>query len=182
MVQLSAFTLIGCSFFAYAGLYTRYLRFQLHYSMDDIGTAFGMFGGGALTGLVGGWLGERLRKPGLIVGLLLIAADGYLLFHSPAAIWAQAGMSFVFGSLISGYLYPRFITVTQRCVAADRLGHIMAALVVAFYLPGLFVGYAFGKLVELIGWDLAPTMMVCLPAALACLLILFQDPTRIRGI
>ncbi len=178
---LLAFGLVGISFFAYVALYSSYLRSELHYSVTDAGTAFGMYGLGTLTAFFGGWLGERLKKVGLLAALILLALDSYAMFHGSGAFWEQLVMSFIFGALVSGYLYPRIVAITQRSVAADQIGHAMSMLLVIFYLPGLVVGYAFGKLVEGPGWGVASTLVVSVPAALAFLITTFQDSRKFRG-
>ncbi|HEY6831855.1 MAG TPA: MFS transporter [Pseudolabrys sp.] len=175
------FALVGYSFFAYAALYTTYLHTQLGFSITEAGTAFGMYGIGTLLALVCGWLGEKLKHYGLMVALLLLTAISYLLFHDTPSLVAQSALSFCYGALVSGYLYPRFISVGQRSVQPDQIGYAMSLLIPMFYLPGLFAGVIFGKLVDTIGWSWASSVSVVLPAVLGFVVMAFHAPKRMRG-
>ena len=175
------FALVGYSFFAYVALYSTYLRTQLGFSITDAGTAFGMYGIGTLLALVCGWLGEKLKHYGLMAALLLLSVISYFLFHDTVSLIAQSALSFCYGALVSGYLYPRFVSVGQRSVQPDQIGYAMALLVPMFYLPGLFAGLFFGKLVNAVGWGWASSVSVVLPVVLGLVVMALHDPKRMRG-
>ncbi|MFR9805210.1 MFS transporter [Pseudonocardia sp. RS010] len=178
---LVGFALVGCSFFSYSSLYPSFLKAELGFSVAAAGAAFGMFGLGALSAVGLGWVGERLGKTGLMGALGLLAVTAVLMFHVVEAFWIQAALSLLFGALVSGYLYPRFIAVSQRSVAPDRIGYIMSLLLAVFYLPGIVAGALFGKLATAYGWGTAATVAVVAPAVVGVAVIALQRPTRMRG-
>jgi MFS family permease len=180
VITALTFATIGIAFFSFTALYAVFLRTQLHYSVTDAGATFGMYGIGSLLGVVGGWLGDKLRTPGMLAATLLLSALGYLLFHGPIAPAAQAALAFSFGMLVSGYLYPRCIAVLQRNVPAKDVGAAVAIGLPFFYVPGMAAGYLFGHLVEHIGWSWAATLMLTLPPALGFLMLLGYKTKRSR--
>jgi hypothetical protein len=95
--------------------------------------------------------------------LAALAITSHLLFHGVTSFWAQSALSFMFGALVSGYLFPRFITVTQRCVASEHIEQAMSFLLAMFYVPGLFAGAIFGKLVDILGWSTAAALFLLNP-------------------
>jgi DHA1 family inner membrane transport protein len=54
LLVTAAVLLVGTSFFSYTSLYATYLHNQLGFSVSDAGTALGMYGVGALGGVIGG--------------------------------------------------------------------------------------------------------------------------------
>jgi len=175
------FSLIGFTLFAYVSLYATFLRTTAGYTPLEAGAAFGMYGIGALGAFVGGWVSDKLGTKGTFAALSALAALGFGLFHGPSAHTVQGVLSAAFGFLISGYLYPRFMSILQRSVHPSHLGYAMAIAIPMFYLPGLVAGYLFGRFVELYGWSVASTLSVCLPAGLCFLLMLFYRPSEARG-
>ncbi|WP_225031181.1 MFS transporter [Paraburkholderia sp. XV] len=175
-----AFALLGISFFSFTALYAVFLHTQLHYTIPAAGATLGMYGIGSLFGIVGGWLGDRLRTPGMLVATLLLAATGHLLFHGPTSPFLQGGLSFAFGMLVSGYLYPRFISVLQRNVPAKDVSHAVSIGLPFFYIPGMAAGYSFGHLVEHFGWSPGATLMLTVPPLFAFLLLLAYRPQLSR--
>jgi hypothetical protein len=90
-------------------------------------------------------------------------------------------LCFACGAIISGYLYPRINAVVQRSVAPDQIGYAMSLLIPLFYVPGLVAGMFFGKLVGPLGWGMAATISVVLPATLGFAITCFYDPHQVRG-
>ena len=176
-----AFFLTGFSFLAYTALYTLFLRDSLGYSVVAAGTAFSMYGIGGLTGLVGGWVSDVLRRYGLGLSLAVMAGSGYLMFNGVSSLPAQMLLSFVFGAMLSGFLYPRFMAVAQRSVRPHHIGGAMSMMLPAFYLAGFISAPVFGSLAPLIGWANAGTVSITLPAAAAGLITLLISPARMRG-
>jgi predicted MFS family arabinose efflux permease len=181
VVSALGFALIGLSFFAFTSLYATYLRTQLGYSTADASAVYGLYGIGSLGGLFCGWLGDRWGKRGLLAVTLSLSLVGVLLFQGPTAHAAQGALSLCFGLFVSGYLYPRFVSVLQRNVPATHINTATPIAMVSFYTPGLIAGYLFGLLIESIGWSTAALLVIALPPLLAFLLTLAYRPEHARG-
>ncbi len=181
MICVGCYALISYSFFSYAALYTSYLHAELGFDIKAAAGAFGMYGIGALMAVIFGWLGERFKQVGMIVGLILMLGVSYLLFHGVVSTTAQAGLSFVYGALVSGYLIPRILALTQRSVQPHQIDFAMSLAITMFAIPGLFAGYVYGELVDMIGWNWASVLSVTVPAGMALLVVMFLDMRRIRG-
>ncbi len=80
MLSAVSFGLVGFSFFSYSALYASYAHTVLGFSVVDAGAALGMYGIGAMLGIFGGWLGDKISNKSIIGGLLLMAMAGYVLF------------------------------------------------------------------------------------------------------
>ena len=171
----------GYAFFAFSALYPTYLRAYLGFSVTDAGAAFGMYGLGSLVALVGGWLGEKFKRGGLLAALALAAVASYLLFHDVTSLIAQCILSFVLGAALTGYTSPRLFATAQRSVQCDKIDAASALSMPAFYLPGLFAGWIFGALAPILGWSSAATICVMLPLILCIGTTLLQDPKQLRG-
>jgi NADH:ubiquinone oxidoreductase subunit 5 (subunit L)/multisubunit Na+/H+ antiporter MnhA subunit len=122
-----------------------------------------------------------LKQVGMIAAMAGLAAIGYALFHGVTSGLAHAVLSLGFGALLSGYLYPRFVAVIQRCVRPDQIGYAMGVAVALYYIPGLFAGYFFALLIPLLGWPLASTLSVALPPVIGLLCLCLCDTRRMRG-
>jgi predicted MFS family arabinose efflux permease len=181
IILTTCFARIGIAFFSFTALYATYLRTHLGYSVKEAGVTFGMYGVGSLGGFFGGWLGEKLRKRGMLGALAALAAIGYLMFHNATSQYGQGFLSLGFGLLVSGYLYPRFVAVLQRNVPSHQVVFAAAIGMPFFYLPGLLSGYAFGRLTEALDWSTAASLMLVAPPALAFVLMLFYRPKMARG-
>ena len=179
---LSAFFLMGYSFLSYTALYTLFLRDSLGYSVMSAGAAFSMYGAGGFMGFFGGWLGEKLKRYTLIAGLGIVAISSYLMFNVVHAMLAQMLLSFIFGAMISGILYPRFIAVAQRSVQSHHVPLIISIMLPVFYVAGIIAGPVFGTLVPAIGWPHAGVFSVSLTAAIAMIITMFIRPANMRGI
>ncbi len=178
---VASFFLTGYSFLAYMALYTQFLRQGLGYSVVTAGAAFSMYGIGSLTGFVGGWFGDRLGRYGLIGALVIMASSGYLMFNDVVSLGGQMALSLVFGAMLSGFLFPRFLAVAQRSVQPHHIGIAMSLMLPVFYMAGFISGPAFGALVPVIGWANAGTVSVTLTAGLGALVASFIAPSRMRG-
>ena len=181
LLCVASFFLTGYSFLSYMALYTLFLRQGLGYSVVAAGTAFAMYGIGSLTGFAGGWLGDRLKRYGLIVALVIMGTAGWLMFNGVRSMAGQMVLSFVFGSMLSGFLFPRFIAVAQRSVQPRHIGTAMSMMLPVFYLAGFVAGPCFGALVPLLGWPGAGTISVTATAGLGALVACFIRPGEMRG-
>jgi MFS transporter, DHA1 family, inner membrane transport protein len=143
----AAFFLTVASFFSYTALYGAYLHNELGFSVTEASTALGMYGLGAL----GGWLGERLGRPGVSACFLVLAATGFALFNIAVSATAHATLSLLFGLMVSGLLFARLMSMLQFPAHPARIGAAVALGLGGFYTPGPFAGYLFGKLAVMVG-------------------------------
>jgi MFS transporter, DHA1 family, inner membrane transport protein len=155
LLVTAAFFLVGTAFFSYTSLYATYLHNQLGFSVSEAGTSLGMYGVGALGGVFGGWLGERLGRVGVLACLLVLAASGFALCNLAVSASAHAALSVLFGLMISGFLFAQLMSMLQLSAHPDRIGTVVAFGLGGFYTPGPCAGYLFGKIVVLFGWGAA---------------------------
>jgi MFS transporter, DHA1 family, inner membrane transport protein len=175
-----SFGLVGVSFFSYSSLYASYTHSVLGFSVVDAGSALGMYGVGAMCGFIGGWLGDKISNKSTVVALLILATAGYLLFHGFPSFPLHLLLSFTFGLMVSGFLFARLMSVVQRSVHSNQIGHAGAVALAAFYLPGPFAGYLFGKLVEIVGWSAASLFMIVGPPLIGFVLMNLYDYSKAK--
>ncbi|SHG91762.1 MFS transporter [Bradyrhizobium erythrophlei] len=175
-----SFGFVGFSFFSYSALYASYAHTVLGFSVVDAGAALGMYGIGAMLGVFGGWLGDKISNRSIIGGLLLMATAGYVLFDGVPQFRLHLLLSLVFGLTMSGFLFTRFMSVVQRSVDPSQIGYAGAVALAAFYLPGPFAGWLFGKLVETAGWSTASLLVVVAPPLLGVVLMSLYDFSKMR--
>ena len=175
-----SFGLVGFSFFSYSALYASYAHTVLAFSVVDAGAALGMYGIGAMLGVFGGWLGDKMSNRSIVGGLLLMATSGYVLFDGIAQFRLHLLLSLIFGLTMSGFLFTRFMSVVQRSVDPSKIGYAGAVALAAFYMPGPFAGWLFGKLVEIAGWSAASLLVVVGPPLLGVVLMSLYDFSTMR--
>jgi MFS family permease len=175
-----SFALVGLAFFSYSGLYATFLREHLHYSPIAAGSALGMYGLGAMGAVAGGWAGDRLGKKGVFAGLAILAAVSFALFNGASRPLTHEVLSFVFGLMVSGFFYARFVSIIQRSAHPAQIGYAVSAAMAGFYISGPFAGFLFGKLAEMWGWSIAANVMVFAPPCAAIVLMSFFDFSRLR--
>jgi len=180
MLSSVSFGFVGFSFFSYSALYANYAHTVLGFSVVDAGAAFGMYGIGAMLGVFGGWLGDKISNRSIIGGLMLMATAGYVLFDGVPQFRLHLLLSLVFGLTMSGFLFTRFMSVVQRSVDPSQIGYAGAVALAAFYLPGPFAGWLFGKLVETAGWSTASLLVVVAPPLLGVVLMSLYDFSKMR--
>jgi predicted MFS family arabinose efflux permease len=178
---LSAMSLgfVWFSFFSYSALYASYTHTVLGFSVVDAGAALGMYGIGAMLGVFGGWLGDKISNRSVIGGLLLMATAGFVLFDGVPQFRLHLLLSLVFGLTMSGFLFTRFMSVLQRSVDPSQIGYA-GAVALAAYLPGPFAGWLFGRLVETAGWSSASLLVVVGPRLLGVVLKSLYDFSKMR--
>jgi MFS transporter, DHA1 family, inner membrane transport protein len=181
ILSATSFGLVGVSFFAYSSLYASYTHSMLGFSVVDAGSALGMYGIGAMCGVIGGWLGDKVSNRSIVGALVILATVSYVLFHGVAHFWLHLLLSFMFGLMVSGFLFARFMSVVQRSVHPNQIGHAGAVALAAFYLPGPFAGYLFGKLVEILGWSSASLFLVVGPPLIGVVLMSLYDYSKTRN-
>jgi len=175
-----SFGFVGFSFFSYSALYANYAHTVLGFSVVDAGAALGMYGIGAMLGVFGGWLGDKISNRSIIGGLILMATAGYVLFDGVPQFRLHLLLSLVFGLTMSGFLFTRFMSVVQRSVDPSQIGYAGAVALAAFYLPGPFAGWLFGKLVQTAGWSTASLLVVVAPPLLGVVLMSLYDFSKMR--
>ncbi|WP_084801172.1 MFS transporter [Bradyrhizobium sp. Tv2a-2] len=175
-----SFGLVGFSFFSYSALYATYAHTALGFSVVDAGAALGMYGIGAMLGVVGGWLGDKMSNRSIVGGLLLMASAGYVLFDGIPQFRLHLLLSLIFGLTMSGFLFTRFMSVVQRSVDPSQIGYAGAVALAAFYIPGPFAGWLFGKLVESAGWSTSSLLVVVGPPLLGVILMSLYDFSKMR--
>lgn len=175
-----SFALVGLAFFSYTALYATFLREHLHYSAISAGSALGMYGLGAMGAVVGGWAGDRLGRWGVFAGLALLAAASFALFNGATLPLTHSVLSFIFGLMVSGFLYTRFVSIIQRSAHPSQIGYAVSAAMAGFYISGPFAGYLFGKLAEVGSWSMAANVMIFAPPCIAIVLMCFFDFSRLR--
>ncbi|MGF6781407.1 MFS transporter [Paraburkholderia sp. GAS334] len=175
-----SFALVGLAFFSYSSLYATFLHETLHFSPIAAGSALGMYGLGAMGAVVGGWAGDRLGKMGVFAGLAILAAVSFTLFNGASRPLTHAALSFVFGLMVSGFFYARFVSIIQRSAHPSQIGYAVSAAMAGFYISGPFAGFLFGKLAEMWGWSVAANVMVFAPPCVAIVLMSFFDFSRLR--
>ena len=180
MLSSVSFGFVGFSFFSYSALYANYAHTVLGFSVVDAGAALGMYGIGAMLGVFGGWLGDKISNRSIIGGLMLMATAGYVLFDGVPQFRLHLLLSLVFGLTMSGFLFTRFMSVVQRSVDPRQIGYAGAVALAAFYLPGPFAGWLFGKLVENAGWSTASLLVVVGPPLLGVVLMSLYDFSKMR--
>jgi MFS transporter, DHA1 family, inner membrane transport protein len=176
-----SFELVGVSFFSHSSLYASYTHRALGFSIADAGSALGMYGIGAMCGFIGGWLGDKIGNRSIVGALAVLETVSYLLFHGVAHFWLHLLLSFTFGLMVSGFLFSRFMSAVRRSVHPSQIGYAGAAALAAFYLPGLYAGYLFGKLIELFGWSSASLFMVAGPPPVGVGLMGLRDHSMARS-
>jgi predicted MFS family arabinose efflux permease len=181
IVGAAAFGCVGISFFSYSALYASYTHSVLEFSLVDAGSALGMYGIGTMCGLLFAYFGDDAKGHGIRGALCCLAVTGYLLFHGVTQFWLHILLSFAFGLMVSGFLFARLMALVQRSVDPHQIGYAGAVALAAFYLPGPFAGYVFGKLIELSGWSVASLLMVAAPPFIGFALMQLYDDTKLRA-
>jgi MFS family permease len=169
----------GMAGFGYLGLYPTYLINELHFTPQQAGAAASMYGAGALTGLICGYLADRVSQKAVsLCALVALAAVGYALFNVATTPLQQEVLSFLEGSAFSGFLYVNNYSLMQRSVRAAMTGRASGLVVTCVYLPAALSGYLFAELRGAYGWGNAALLQMSLQLTIAFLAMLFFDPRR----
>jgi MFS family permease len=173
--------LVGCAAIgggfvslAYLGLYPTFLRGELGFSVEAAGTAAGMFGVGALTGLPSGYIADRVNQKWLtIFALICLALTSYAIFNIAISPLWQNFLSFLEGVTSSGLLYVNNYSLMQRSVRSSMTGRASGLMVICVYLPAALSGYVFAGLVARVGWGNAALLQMCLLLLIPVIAMLF---------
>ncbi len=169
----------GMAGFGYLGLYPTFLISELHFTPQEAGAAASMYGAGALTGLLCGYLADRVSQKAVsLCALVVLAAVGYALFNLATTPLQQDVLSFLEGSAFSGFLYVNNYSLMQRSVRAAMTGRASGLVVTCVYLPAALSGYLFAELRGAYGWGGAALLQMCLQLLIPFVAMLFFDPAR----
>jgi MFS family permease len=171
----------GLSMYGFLGLYPTFLRENLHYSPTDAGTVIGFFGIGALTSIVGGWLGDRFSPKLVLSGSLLsIAILGYIFFMPSLNMLTREILTCIYGITGSAILYVNLAGCHVKALRRSLSSKGSGMFVTSLYAGAAFGGYFLGALAThfgrtygdpLVGWqtgsEIAMTLMCLVGAALA---------------
>jgi MFS family permease len=166
----------GMAGFGYLGLYPTFLRTELGFSVEEAGAAASMFGLGALMGLLCGYLADRINQKWLLIAsLAILGLVGYCLFNIATSLFWQSALSFLEGTVQSGFFYVNSYSLMQRSVRSNLTGRASGLFVTCVYLPAAFSGYIFAALVGWIGWHGAALLQMCLLLAVPIVAMLFFE-------
>ncbi|MBV8912675.1 MAG: MFS transporter [Acetobacteraceae bacterium] len=166
----------GVAGYGYLGLYPTFLRTELAFSVQAAGAAASMYGAGALTGLLGGYLADRVNQKWLtILALIALGLVGYALFDVATTPLWQCFLSFLEGAALSGFLYLNNYSLMQRSVRSAMTGRASGLVVACVYLSGAVSGYLFASLVGWVGWGRAALMQMSLFLAVPIVAMLLFD-------
>ena len=169
----------GMAGFGYLGLYPTFLVSELHFTPQEAGAAASMYGAGALTGLLCGYLADRVSQKAVsLCALVVLGAVGYALFNLATTPLQQDVLSFLEGSAFSGFLYVNNYSLMQRSVRAAMTGRASGLVVTCVYLPAALSGYLFAELRGAYGWGGTALLQMCLQLAVPFVAMLFFDPAQ----
>lgn len=167
----------GILLYEYIGLYPTFLIKQLHFTPVLAGSAFGMFGLGAMVaGIPVGYLGDRFsQKLVIIIGFLFTAVLGFLIFDFVKSVPLQFVCSFLEGALCSSWLFCNVYSFCQRSVRKSYVARASGVYVVGYYVPASVSGFIFGSVAVSLGWGQAGIVLISLFALLGLVIALFID-------
>ena len=167
----------GLMVYGYLGMYPTFLREYLHFSPRDAGTVMSMYGIGALTSILCGWLGDRF-SPRIILGMAFLgtAQVGFLFFHQIHSVTGQALLSVLWGMLASGTLVVNLGAYHVRAVRGGLANQAAGLFVTSFYGSSTVAGYTVGWITNRTSWQVAGEIQFCLGAIVALLLVLALRP------
>jgi len=169
----------GMAGFGYLGLYPTFLTSELHFTPQEAGAAASMYGAGALTGLLCGYLADRISQKALsLCALAALATVGYAMFNLATTPLQQDLLSFLEGSAFSGFLYVNNYSLMQRSVRAAMTGRASGLVITCVYLPAALSGYLFAELRGAYGWGGAALLQMCLQLLIPFVAMLFFDPAQ----
>jgi hypothetical protein len=114
----------------------------------------------------------------LIVSLAILGLIGYCLFNVATTPSWQSALSFLEGTVQSGFFYVNSYSLMQRSVRSNVTGRASGLFVTCVYLPAAFSGSIFAALVGWRGWHGAAMMQMCLLLAVPIFAMLFFQPAK----
>ena len=178
LVGMAAFG-AGLATYGYLGLYPTFLRTVLNFSAAQTGVAASMYGVGALSGIVCGYIADRANQKWItIIMLALLGIVGYLIFNVAVSPMWQNILSLLEGLASSGFLYVNNYSLMQRSVRADLAGRASGLVVSCLYLPAAISGYLLALLKARFDWGDAALIQMSLILIVPAIGMLFFDLSR----
>ena len=169
----------GLSMYGFLGLYPTYMRENLHYTPAQAGTVIGFFGIGALTSIIGGWLGDKFSPKIVLSGSLLIIALLRYLFYTPDySMLTREILTCIYGIAGSAVLYVNLAGCHVKSLRRSLSSKGSGMFVTSLYAGGAFGGYFLGKLVApLGGYQHASEISMTLTCLIGAVLALALRPS-----
>jgi MFS transporter, DHA1 family, inner membrane transport protein len=179
-IILTALSMIlGLSMYGFLGLYTLFLRENLHYTPGEAGKVIGFFGIGALGSVIFGWLGDRVPPRPLLSGAFLCAAAlGYLFFHGADSPGAARTLTFLYGVVGSSVLYVNLAGYHVKAVRGSLASRGSGMFVTSFYAAAAFAGSLMGWIEANHGWAVAGEIQISLLSLVGAVIALALKPSE----
>lgn len=169
----------GLAGFGYLGLYPTFLRTTLHFTVVQTGAAASMYGGGALMGLLCGYMADRMNQKYITIGALVVLGGvGYSIFNVATTPGWQQVLSFLEGTCASGFLYVNNYSLMQRSVRSTIAGRASGLVVSCVYLPAAVSGYLFATLKMNYGWGNAALIQMAVQLIIPIVAMMFFDASQ----
>ncbi|WP_433475051.1 MFS transporter [Spirillospora sp. CA-142024] len=164
----------GVVLYGFIGLYPTFLISNLHFTSAQAALAMSFVGFGGMTGIVGGWLGDRVDQRNLlIVSHLALAASSLLVYQTHLTIGWQCLFAFLMGAFGTGFLFPNTNSAMQRAVRPSQVGRGAGLFISSYYVTAAFSGLIFAALVDGFGWHLAGLWQITLLPLIAVAALTF---------
>ena len=176
---------VGSLNYGYIGLYPTFLKSVLHYSPGAAAFAQSLYGIGAFTGIIAGYLADKFGERRLIFFAIIGSmVAGLLMFNVVHVAWQQDVLSFLFGAFGSGFLFVNIYALTQKAVKAGHIGKASGIASTAHYLGAGFSGALFGGMVQRWSWSSATVVqMVLMPIiSIICIAFLRMDKVQVMNV
>lgn len=172
----------GVAIYGFIGLYPTFLITSLHFTAEDAALAMGFLGLGGMLGIFGGWLADRMNQRNLLIlGMLIIAANGVGIYQTHEGVGMQCAFSFLMGAFGMGIVYPNSNSSMQRAVRPEQIGRASGLFVTSFYGTAAFSGLLFATLVDSFGWEWAGLLQVSLLPLVGVAALFFVRPSQFNN-
>lgn len=178
-----ASAILGFSLYGYMGLYTTYLKSSLNFAHSDAAAALSFFGLGGLLSFVGGWCGDRYSQRWVTaVAFGLLACVGFSIYNLATSLQAQCFLSFMTGTIGSGFVFVNLLTLLQRSVQPNMVGRASGIFLTSLFGAASTAGYLMGALVGTLGWGNAALIELTLFPIFAIIAIVMVNPTQLIAV
>lgn len=170
----------GLSMYGFLGMYTFYLRDNLHYAPGVAARVIGFFGIGALASIICGWFGDRFSPRTVLIGAFLCtAALGYLFFHGfSESVVAARIMTCAYGVVASAILYVNLAGYHVKAVRGNLASRASGMFVTSLYGAAAFAGSLMGWIETNHGWAMAGEIQMSLLSIVGAVLALALRPSE----
>lgn len=172
--------ILGFSLYGYIGLYTTYLKSSLNFSHIDAAAALSYFGLGGLLSFIGGWFGDRYsQRLVTAVAFGLLACVGFSMYNLATSLQAQSFLSFMTGTIGSGFVFVNLLALLQRSVLPTMVGRASGIFLTFLFGAASTAGYLMGALVGAFGWGNAALIELTLFPIIGIIAIVLVNPTQL---